>query len=445
MKNIFAVLFIIFIYLFCFVISPLKKAEIVTTPSTEQTMPIKKEAAVENSYKNKEINPPKKEIKKEDKKETKIIQAKKFNYPEFIKVGKITLYLNNPTKYNSPSGEIRAGACRFLAEGIKNSKDYIYLAIYGFDNQKEITANLLDAKNREVTIKGVSDSDKNSVPRYSSIDRFLKGIPFTYDNHGYIMHNKFFVIDDKFVLTGSMNITQTGCGGYNSNSSIIIEDDEIISAYKKEFEQMHNGVFKQNKTDFSISPKDIGDGIKLGVYFSPVGDTYNKIIAKKIKSAKNKIRVSIFVLTYREMINDLIEASNRGVEVLVVMDAVGAKNYRKTIQTLRENGVKVKVENWGGKNHEKTISIDDDVLILGSANFSYSGFHRNDENSVVIENNKITKFYNGFFDNMYNSIPDIYLEKFPRAEGIESGNSCHDGIDNDFDDKIDMEDEGCKI
>ena len=52
--------------------------------------------------------------------------------------------------------------------------------------------------------------------------------------------------------------------------------------------------------------------------------------------------------------------------------------------------------------------------------------------------------YRQYYFKLYNSIDEKYLFKYPHAEGFESGNSCYDGIDNDFDGKIDMQDENCK-
>ena len=53
----------------------------------------------------------------------------------------------------------------------------------------------------------------------------------------------------------------------------------------------------------------------------------------------------------------------------------------------------VKAENYAGKMHAKTIIIDDEYLILGSMNFTYSGENKNDENVLVIKNKKLAIFY----------------------------------------------------
>ena len=114
------------------------------------------------------------------------------------------------------------------------------------------------------------------------------------------------------------------------------------------------------------------------------------------------------------------------------------------MEKLRSNNIVVAIENWGGKNHEKTIVIDDEILILGSCNFSKSGFYKNDENIIIFKKPDMAKFYKDYFLYLLNSIDKKYFISIPRAEGWDSKNSCSDGIDNNFDGKIDSDDKGCK-
>lgn len=435
MKNIICIILTLLLFLFCFVFDKKQENYESKIPYIEDNEPAINEKEKPKSTKVKQKT--KNEIKK-----PLIKKAKKFLYPTSLKHGKIILYLNNPTQYTLPSNEPKVPVCIFLNNEINKAEKSIDFAIYGFDKQDKIINSLINAKSRGILIRGVSDSNELKNPTYQD-NLKLKDIDIVYDNSKKIMHDKFFIIDDKFVLTGSMNISNTGCGGYNANSVLVIEDDKVINAYKKEFKQMYSGKFKNLKQDFSTQFIDIGDNTQISVNFSPSADIYNKVFSPQIKTAKSKIRMSIFVLTHNQLIQDLIEAKKRGVEIYAIIDATSAKNYRNKIEKLKEAGIKVKIENWGGKDHEKTISIDENTLIIGSANFSYSGFLKNDENVVVIKNRELTTFYNNFFDKMYNSIDDIYLKYYPKAEGIESGNSCTDKIDNDFDGKIDNEDEGC--
>ena len=133
------------------------------------------------------------------------------------------------------------------------------------------------------------------------------------------------------------------------------------------------------------------------------------------------------------------------INILLSIAIVFSWFFPPQFSTLRNNGIITIVENWGGKNHEKTIAIDNKILITGSANFSKSAFYKNNENIVVIKNQEIASWYSDYFLYLFNSIDKKFLKLIPRAEGVDSINSCYDGIDNNFDGKTDKEDDGCKI
>ena len=88
--------------------------------------------------------------------------------------------------------------------------------------------------------------------------------------------------------------------------------------------------------------------------------------------------------------------------------------------------------------------IDDKYIVAGSMNFSQSGENRNDENVLIVEDERLARYYRGFFEYLWKKIPNRYLEHNVRAEGKYSIGSCSDGVDNNFDGKIDKDDLGCK-
>ena len=72
-----------------------------------------------------------------------------------------------------------------------------------------------------------------------------------------------------------------------------------------------------------------------------------------------------------------------------------------------------------------------------------SGENKNDENMLVIKNAQIAKNYKEFFVYLWNLIPEKYLKFTPKAESLNSIGSCSDGVDNDFNGKIDSEEPAC--
>ena len=351
----------------------------------------------------------------------------------------IDLYLINPLEYSKPSTTCRSEFNKRLLREINLAENSIDIALYGFGEQKEIFNALKSAKQRGVKIRAVSECDKNSKSHYSHTKDFINEFSATCDNKPSLMHNKFFIIDKKLLMTGTANISTTGSAGYNANLALFVKDKPTINKYLKEFEQMHSGKFSHSKTSNATY-----DNLDIQAYFSPQDNIYIKAIRPQILNAKEKIYVSAFYLTENEFIKDLILAKRKGIEVLILVDATSANNFKNKISQIRNEKIPLIVENWGGKNHEKTIAIDGKVLITGSSNFSKSGFYKNDENILIINNPEIAEFYQDYFLYLFNSIDKIFLSKIPRAESFDSKNSCFDGIDNNFDGKTDSEDEACK-
>lgn len=360
-----------------------------------------------------------------------------------LSVGEIQLFLINPNNYEFPTNRCRTNICGALLKNINSAKTSIDFAIYGFDGQDEIFNALKMAQTRGVKIRGVVDSNSNMVFAYGDSPKFLKQFSLITDNKSGLMHNKFFIFDNKKVFTGTINISRSGTGGYNSNTAVIIENTEVAAYYIEELEQMLQGKFQKAK--LKIEPKEIilNDGTKLKIAFSPKGNVYINLIKPIINGAKSEILLSAFYLTHKDIVQDLINAKARGVNIKVIIDATSATNKSSKHQILRNAHIPTKVENWGGKNHEKNIVVDGKIFLIGSANFSKSGVLNNDENVIVIENSKIASAYRNHFLKLYSSIDKKYLNSNPPAEGFSSKNSCYDGIDNDFDGKVDIEDTAC--
>ena len=107
--------------------------------------------------------------------------------------------------------------------------------------------------------------------------------------------------------------------------------------------------------------------------------------------------------------------------------------------------IRVKVENWAGKMHAKTVIIDDKTIITGSANWTYSAFKYNDENILILQNvPNEAQFLKKEFEQSWKSIPNKWLYKNPKPEGRDSKGSCSDGVDNDHNGLYDEEDPACK-
>lgn len=364
--------------------------------------------------------------------------------PTFFSTNPIKVFLTDFTRVLKPNNSCNTQVCQTLVQEINSSQNSIDFAIYGYTKIPALQQALERAKQRGVKIRFIYDLDDNQNNIYPDTTYLAKIFPDSKaDNSPSIMHDKFFIFDNKTVLTGSANISNTDMSGFNSNAIILINSPKIANIYEQEFEQMYAGKFHKEK--IKIRDKEVNiDNTELSIYFSPKDKPLTSILPL-IDNAQKYIYIPAFLITHKQLADSLIRASKRGVAVKIILDATNTHTSSSKMKMLRQAGVQVKTENLAGKLHSKSIIIDDIYTIIGSMNFSRSGEGINDENLIVIKNREIAQFYKTFFQYLWKRIPDYWLTHNARAESSDSIGSCSDSIDNDFDGKIDMADDSCKI
>ena len=105
------------------------------------------------------------------------------------------------------------------------------------------------------------------------------------------------------------------------------------------------------------------------------------------------------------LVNDLIGAHRRGVDVSVIFDQntmfwESGKNGKKTerrsqeaYELLKKNGVPVYYDSKDRVTHSKILVIDGYITILGSTNWTYSALRKNREASVLIKSRSVAESF----------------------------------------------------
>ena len=206
------------------------------------------------------------------------------------------------------------------------------------------------------------------------------------------MHDKFIIIDGYCVITGSTNFTNNGFG-YNSNNSIVIFSNELAQDYMNEFNEMfEKGYYGKNSLDNKPYKEVEFDSGLIEPYFTPEDNLTDRII-ELIDNAEKSIHVMIFTFSKREIADALIRAKDRGIKVKVIAEEYQSNHDWSQIYYLEENGVNVILDKNNKTFHHKTIIIDEKITITGSFNFTNSAQYNNDENSLIIHSEYISKEY----------------------------------------------------
>ena len=137
--------------------------------------------------------------------------------------GRIKILLTDLTVKLKPDRDCSTDMCQEILNNINNSQQSIDMAIYGYSRIPKIENALISAKNRGVKIRLVYDSDaygNNIYPDTSIIKQIIPN-NISDKNSVYaknLMHNKFYIFDNKIVITGSANLSHTDMSRFNSKN-----------------------------------------------------------------------------------------------------------------------------------------------------------------------------------------------------------------------------------
>lgn len=411
-----------------------------------------------------------------------------------------------------------------LIDLLSHAQESIYIALYGFANE-DIDQALIDVWQARGTDKSLAWAKANgkvkidTVTEYDSeneeswVHLIEEGIPVHLHNDSGIMHNKYFVVDEKYIVTGSTNLTEGMW--HHFNNMIIIKSPALARDFLRDFQTLKHGYSATQKDETFAeiyysgagadetlgTGDDDSEGILYGsktvcdssldglsastcaaisngtmewkdvnltdaqweattntgfaselytdaeyatykgswpegareagvhditVFFTPYRETFSSylyesgsaggrnyyymnydkglleesnyenamnIVLPLLENATKSITIYSFAFTDKVIIDRLIKAhEQRDVEVKVFMDYnMFRSTYQYNIFTYRAlaekvGNVKVTRKSDGGLLHHKVIMIDDEILILGSLNFSSNAVTSNDENFLVIRN-----------------------------------------------------------
>ena len=122
-----------------------------------------------------------------------------------------------------------------ILQSLEKAKESIYFALFTFTSQ-EIAQAIIHKFAENIEIKGILEKNQDGpFSRFHSLKRLR--VPVRWDRNFYFMHHKFFIIDQKIVITGSFN--PTWHANYsNRENLIIIYSPSLASQYEEEFNRL---------------------------------------------------------------------------------------------------------------------------------------------------------------------------------------------------------------
>jgi phosphatidylserine/phosphatidylglycerophosphate/cardiolipin synthase-like enzyme len=362
--------------------------------------------------------------------------------------GRVEVMFNEPGTRQSNMWE--PDAVRLMIESIQDAKATIDMAVMGFGRDEVIDA-LIAAHDRGIKVRMVGDAGHLYNSGYQRFRE--RHIPMVSGNLNHIMHNKFMIIDDRFVFGGTANWTDTDLR-HNSNNFFFIDSPLVAADFADEFHQMYGGLFGHTKVEIDNGRSyQVGD-TTVEVWFSPNEDAMGRIL-ELVDAAQESVRFTIFAFTKDQVGSAFIrkQAEFDAKNAAEGISADASIHERRTVagvidqSQLHSNGQYHEVfrllgaqiplrmdandnskqpgdyQAGGGRLHSKTMVLDaygeNPIVITGSFNWSASATQSNDEYLLVMHGGRVAESFDTYFDSLWNTGRRMGIDRM--GDDLEAG------------------------
>ncbi|UCC39688.1 MAG: DUF1669 domain-containing protein [Candidatus Aminicenantes bacterium] len=289
-----------------------------------------------------------------------------------------------------------------IVDFIDGATKRLYVAVQELDSV-DIAKAIIRARQKKVLVKLVLEGNYLTVKKgvetpFESMgehevnrqihDAILRSaVNVKSDYNPSIFHQKFIIRDGDALLTGSTNFTDTGTST-NLNHIVIIHDKKVAKIYEKEFKEIQQGHFGKLNEGHDPAPDDtVVSEIPVRILFAPDHSPEMEIMKQMLK-AKKRIDFAIFTFAKSSGIDDtMIALNNAGLKIRGAIDGKQANQKWAATHPIHQVGVELyRVPKQGGlrKLHHKLMVIDEQVVIVGSFNYTGPANRLNDENIIIL-------------------------------------------------------------
>lgn len=291
----------------------------------------------------------------------------------------------------------RDGIDSIIAEDLLLAQSSVDVAAYDLDAEPIVDA-LIELRARDLPVRIVTDTDNEDL---FSIRRLRRnGISVVTDGRADLMHNKFIVIDEAIVWTGSLNYTSNGAY-CNNNNAVRFDIAALAANYRSEMDEMYEArQFGPTSPVQTEVARVVVNDVLVESYFAPE-EKPAPIIADYVAQAQEEILFMAFVFTEETIGSAMLDRALEGVRVRGVFETTGSQTefgYFGPMRDARLPNLRVREDGNPRIMHHKVIIIDGEIVIFGSFNFSASANDRNDENVVIVHDEQFASYFEEEFN-----------------------------------------------
>ncbi|MDX6769696.1 MAG: phospholipase D-like domain-containing protein, partial [Elusimicrobiota bacterium] len=343
-----------------------------------------------------------------------------------------------------------------VVAAIDSAKKSVKIAIYQFD-QREVLDALQAAKKRGVAVQvvldrahvyttGTSHEGGPRKPRPMIVELVKSGFDLLLvrGQRSGIQHNKFVVVDDLFLETGSYNFTKQSEDDHYE-SVIFTMDKGRVGLYRRYFNYLRDAGEEvdfakleeiltrteavpeegdlepeaarraegERESKFPAPPTDASEPVSLHgetfprTIFSPQGGIEEAVI-RAIDAAQTSLEVAMFSFYSRPIAEAIKRAFDRGVKTSVLLDR-SQTALSKIDDWLAWHGVDVRLISGPDderdplyqKMHNKFMVVDGLMVEMGSFNYSPNAENNSFENANFLDDESDVAGFVAYFQRMF--------------------------------------------
>ena len=300
------------------------------------------------------------------------------------------IYFTQPT---CPPPESRSGGLdEIILNDLDDAQQQVDMAIFDLDAELIVNA-LIELEAQGIPVRVVTDEDHSDQESIRRLRRH--GISVVEDKRRAFMHNKFIVIDNHVVWTGSTNLTSNGiyC---NNNNLVRIESAKLAENYLTEMDEMYvERSFGPSSANTTPHEELAIDGTTVENFFAPEKKLVNAI-ARTVARAQEEILFMAFAFTNEDIGEAMLGRAEAGVPVQGIFEGLNAQAQRSYFPLMEQSGiesVEVRLDANPKIMHHKVIIVDRKTTVFGSFNFTGNANRQNDENIVIVHDADFTRAF----------------------------------------------------
>ena len=272
-----------------------------------------------------------------------------------------------------------------IADALRGARRSIDLELYEFQ-RLDLAAMLLDAHDHGVAVTAIKDpAERSSRSVWGELEQAgVRVVAFPLERLT-IDHVKLLIVDGVRAIVGGIN---WGTHSPLNHDFDVLATGPVASNLERVFQQ-----------DLALAgapaviPPPVSDRL-VQVLVTHPGDGIRAAALAAVAAARRTVDIEMFVLSDTLVIDGLVRAAHRGVQVRVLLDASQPQNASsKAVLEAARAAVRFYAQSGDELLHAKLGIFDGDTVLFGSCNWSRSGFTRNHELDLLIQDSSLARTF----------------------------------------------------